>query len=391
MRVIQYIGVILFFFLVSCEKNDVGPQKTRTLMVYLAGDNNLSGAMQKNINDMMATWKKSYNANIVIYFDRSSAAPELFTFQFKGNNVEKQVLKTYEEMDSADPEMLKKVLKDMQDLYPSDSYGLILGSHASGWIPPSMSRGNHLYTERVLTRSFGDDNKHYMDTRDMVKAIPFNRENLEFILFDACLMSSIEVLYDLRDKAKYVIASPAELPFAGFPYTRVMPYFWGKGTDLEKDLVKVCDEFWYYYNNLDDSGRFGTIALIKMEGMDHLFDLTCEILQGKKEYVADIYQKAVYSYPVVEYRKTNMFFDLGEYMKNMTVGKEELYKEYRDFLDNQVVIYKNATNPFHYDTEEVPEEKFSGIATYIPLSIWPTETNAYWGFSWSGVYDVVTE
>ena len=97
MRVIQYIGVILFFFLVSCEKNDAGPQKTRTLMVYLAGDNNLSGAMQKNINDMMATWKKSYNANIVIYFDRSSAAPELFTFQFKGNNVEKQVLKTYEE------------------------------------------------------------------------------------------------------------------------------------------------------------------------------------------------------------------------------------------------------------------------------------------------------
>ncbi len=36
----------------------------------------------------------------------------------------------------------------------------------------------------------------------MAKAIPFNKENLEFILFDACLMSSIEVLYDLRDKAK---------------------------------------------------------------------------------------------------------------------------------------------------------------------------------------------
>ena len=105
MRAIQYIGVILFFFFVSCEKDNVEPQKTRTLMVYLAGDNNLSGAMQKNINDMMATWKKSYNANIVIYFDRSSTAPELFTFQFKGNNVEKQVLKTYEEMDSADPEV----------------------------------------------------------------------------------------------------------------------------------------------------------------------------------------------------------------------------------------------------------------------------------------------
>lgn len=393
MRIIQYIGVILFFFLVSCEKDNVEPQKTRTLMVYLAGDNNLSGHMQKNISSMMSAWKKSYNANIVIYFDAPNAAPELYTFRFKGKEVEKQVLKTYEEMDSADPEVLKKILNEMQDLYPSDSYGLILGSHASGWIPSGgFGRSNRmLYAEPVLTRSFGTDytGPSQMDTRDMAKAIPFNKENLEFILFDACLMSSIEVLYDLRDKAKYVIASPAELPAPGFPYNRVMPYFWEKGTNLEKDLVKVCDEFWDYYNTYNATNRFGTIALIKMDGMEHLFDLTREILQGKKDYVADIYQKAVYCYPMVEYSKYDRFFDLGEYMKYMTEGREGLYKEYRDFLDNQVVIYKNVTNPFYYIS--IPEEKFSGIATYIPLSIWPTETNAYWGFSWSGVYDAVTE
>ena len=153
MRIIQYIGVILFFFLVSCEKNDVEPQKTRTLMVYLAGDNNLSGHMQKNISSMMSAWKKSYNANIVIYFDAPNAAPELYTFRFNGKEVEKQVLKTYEEMDSADPEVLKKILNEMQDLYPSDSYGLILGSHASGWIPSGASgRSNRmLHAEPVLT------------------------------------------------------------------------------------------------------------------------------------------------------------------------------------------------------------------------------------------------
>ena len=395
MRVIQYIGVLLFFFLVSCEKNDVEPQKTRTLMVYLAGDNNLSGHMQKNISSMMSAWKESYNANIVIYFDAPNAAPELYTFRFKGKEVEKQVLKTYEEMDSADPEVLKKILNEMQDLYPSDSYGLILGSHASGWIPSGGSgrSSRMLYAEPVLTRSFGSDytGPNEMDTRDMAKAIPFNNEKLEFILFDACLMSSIEVLYDLRDKAKYVIASPAELPAPGFPYARVMPYFWGKGTNLEKDLVKVCDEFWDYYNTYNAANRFGTIALIKMDEMEHLFDLTREVLQGKKENVATIDKNAVYCYPMVEYSKHDRFFDLGEYMKYMTEGREGLYKEYRDFLDNQVVIYKNVTNPFYYT--EIPEEKFSGIATYIPLGIdkWRDETGAYWGFSWSGVYDMVTE
>ena len=387
MRIIQYIGVILFFFLVSCGKDDVEPQKTRTLMVYLAGDNTLSSAMQKNINDMMVAWKKSYNANIVIYFDGRGSTPELYTFQFKGKEVEKQVLKTYEEMDSADPEVLKEVLNEMQELYPSDSYGLILGSHASGWLPPNLGRSRYLYQEPRLTRSFGDDGGNLMDTRDMAKAIPFNKENLEFILFDACMMSSIEVLYDLRDKAKYVIASPAELPAPGFPYARVMPYFWGKGKDLEKD----CDEFWDYYNTYNATNRFGTIALIKMDEMEHLFDLTREVLQGQKENVATIKQNAVYCYPMVEYTKHDRFFDLGEYMKYMTEDREGLYKEYRDFLDNEVVIYKKATNPFYYT--EIPEEKFSGIATYIPLSIkvWRVETEAYWNFPWSRVYDAVTE
>lgn len=391
MRVIQYIGVLLFFFLVSCEKNDVEPQKTRTLMVYLAGDNNLSSAMQKNINDMMAAWKKSYNANIVIYFDSHIAVPELFTFQFKGKNVEKQLLETYEEMDSADPEVLKKVLNDMRDLYPSDSYGLILASHASGWLPPNIGRSRYLYQEPRLTRSFGDDRGNLMDTRDMAKAIPFNKENLDFILFDACLMSSIEVLYDLREKAKYVIASPAELPVPGFPYEEVMPYFFLKTEQLEDGLKDVCDKFYEYYSDPNTKYPFGTIALIKMDGMERLFELTQEVLQGKKNDLPNsiYYDEYVYSYPKVGYLRYYMFFDLGDYMRYMTKNREGLYETYRYFLDKQVVIHKKAINPFN--GTEIPWEKFSGIATYIPLDIWPEETKAYSSFPWAGVYDAVTE
>ena len=387
-RFIQYISLILCLFLVSCEKGNVKPLPTRTLMVYLAGDNNLSGYMQKNIDAMMSAWKESYNANIVIYFDASNAVPELFTFEVEGKEVVKKLIKEYEEMDSADPETLKMVLNEMKDLYPSDSYGLIIGSHASGWIPSKVvGRSKRMFSpEPVLTRSFGTDYNGVgeMDTRDMVKAIPFTRDNLEFILFDACLMSSVEVLYDLRDKAKYVIASPAELPIPGFPYTRVMPYFWRTGMKLEEDLITVCDEFWDYYNTYGSANRFGTIALIKMEEMDHLFELTNEILRGKKEEAGKMEIDAVYCYPKVEYEKYYMFYDLREYMKCMTVGREELYLEYREFLDKQVVRHKRVTDPFYGGT--IPEDKFSGITTYIPRNAWSTYTTAYWGFDWSRVY-----
>ena len=40
---------------------------------------------------------------------------------------------------------------------------------------------------------------------------------------------------------------------------------------------------------------------------------------------------------------------------------------------------------------EISDDTFSGIATYIPLGVWTTETKAYWNFSWARVYDAVTE
>ena len=126
-----------------------------------------------------------------------------------------------------------------------------------------------------------------------------------------------------------------------------------------------------------------------MDGMEHLFGLTREILKGKKEVVAGYGKNDVWCYPKVEYGKHYMFFDLGEYIKHVTEGKGRLYEEFRDFLDNRIVIHKKATDPFYYT--EIPEKKFSGIATYIPLGIWDTETEAYWHFPWAGVYDAVTE
>ena len=114
---IRYISVLLLFCLVSCEKDDVEPKKTRTLMVYLAGDNDLSSSLQKNINDMLKGWEKGFNGNIVIYYDASGAAPKLLTFvEGKKGVFEKREIKTYEEMNSASSETLRDVIKEMQEL-----------------------------------------------------------------------------------------------------------------------------------------------------------------------------------------------------------------------------------------------------------------------------------
>ncbi|WP_303180540.1 clostripain-related cysteine peptidase [uncultured Butyricimonas sp.] len=380
---IQYILCVAFFFMVSCEKDENEPEKVRTLMVYLAGNNNLSGHLKNNIKDMASAWKKSYNGDIVIFFDGSGSVPQLLTFKVKDGVVEQEVLKTYDELNSASPETLKQVVKDMQALYPSDSYGMIFGSHATGWIPSSLlgRAERSLYQiENPLTRSFATDGASTMDIRDMAAAIP---DGMDFIVFDACLMSSIETLYEFRNKAKYVIASPAETPAPGFPYAKMMPYFWREGDRMESDLEEVCKIFYEYYNTYNSSDRFGTIALINMSELDNLYDLTCQVLEGKAPEAAQMGKEAVYNYPKVEYDKYDRFFDLREYIRYMTVNDAALRAAYEDLL-GKVVLYKAVTDPFYRTT--IPVEKFSGISTYIPRSEWYGETNAYWKFPWAGVY-----
>lgn len=51
----------------------------------------------------------------------------------------------------------------------------------------------------------------------------------EYILFDDCFMSSIEVAYDLRKITRHLIASPCEVMAYGYPYDLVMPYLFTDG------------------------------------------------------------------------------------------------------------------------------------------------------------------
>ena len=54
--------------------------------------------------------------------------------------------------------------------------------------------------------------------RDVLAQLP----KFDYILFDACFMQSIEVAYELRHQADWMIGSPAEIPGPGAPYDSIM-------------------------------------------------------------------------------------------------------------------------------------------------------------------------
>jgi hypothetical protein len=131
-----------------------------------------------------------------------------------------QMIKTYSEFNSANPTNMNRLLREITGMYPSESYGLILWSHGTSWLPAG-----------VQLKFFVADGNRQMNIPDLAEALPVH---FDFILFDACLMGAVEVAYELRNKTDYIIASSTETIDTGFPYELVIPALMSSTPDLRK-------------------------------------------------------------------------------------------------------------------------------------------------------------
>jgi hypothetical protein len=137
-----------------------------------------------------------------------------------------QTLKTYEgNLCSTDGQTMADVLREIVRLYPARNYALALCSHGSGWLFDDLASAS----QSGSRRSFGVDNGYRSSSTSgrrmnipVLASVLSGCPHFDYILFDACFMQSVEVAYELRHTADYIIASPAEIPASGAPYTQML-------------------------------------------------------------------------------------------------------------------------------------------------------------------------
>lgn len=137
---------IRFFFLIysvmifsACHDSDkIEPEYgERTVLIYMAADNNLNKDGETNIKSILKGMEQTAG-RLVIYIDPRYDVPRLLTVK-GGKGCRLDTLETYTEENSASPEVLARVVKEVQKRYPASSYGLVLWSHGLGWVPPEYS------------------------------------------------------------------------------------------------------------------------------------------------------------------------------------------------------------------------------------------------------------
>ncbi|MEG1635421.1 MAG: clostripain-related cysteine peptidase, partial [Rikenellaceae bacterium] len=111
------------FILISCKKNmPETPKVNRSVLVYVAANNNLNLHAASNLSDLISNYSESAmnGGNLIVYYNVKNNNAKLLQIC---NNTEAKVIKEYPTPhNAADPAILKAVIGDFKQLFPADSY-----------------------------------------------------------------------------------------------------------------------------------------------------------------------------------------------------------------------------------------------------------------------------
>lgn len=347
-------SILCAFLLASCEKEEIDhPTETpkRTVLAYMVASN-LGGYLRANITKMMtvASNKELNGGNLVVYYSENKSKSYLFQIkEDKNGTIVTDTIRFYENQSAISPETMHNVIQEVTELFPAESYGFILSSHGTSWLPGNYSS----------LRSFGEENKKYMEITEINEAL--EGFHFDFMLFDACYMSGIECAYELKDKTDYFLGSPTEVLARGFPYENFLPALFKEEADLEM----VAKSFYDYYNN-NSGGPYGTVSLIKSSELDELASVVNEILKDKTE--EDIYALPLSEMQILEYltaSKPHMLYDFDDFIRHL--ANNEQYERFNACMEKAVV--SKYTTPYSYYAALYGAKKiehYSGLSVFVP-------------------------
>lgn len=395
------------------------PESRNVLLLYSAGYNSISSYLKEDIEDLKQGWipESGRNDNILLIYSHFPekgtsysvpSAPAL-TRVWKGldGTVVSDTLVVYpDSTHSATAGQLHDVLDFVKETFPARTYGMIFSSHATGYLPagyysnPTNYRfpedgmmyrpgaGRHVprpvpYREpehdpsMPAVKSIGQDQvgtfnnyqSYEIELGDFAEAIPMD---LEYILFDACLMGGVEVAYELREKCRYVGFSQTEVLAEGFDYKTLARHLIGSDTP---DPQAVCEDYFMQYDIQSGIYRSATISMVDCAQMGPLAETCRSLFEKYREQIRQLVPGTVQRYFRYDY---HWFYDLQDIIAKAGATAEET-AVLNDALD-ACIVYKAGTPEFMGSFKITT---YSGFSMYLPCNGSPELSRYYRTLQWN--------
>jgi hypothetical protein len=218
------------------------------------GANNLEEFGSLNLNQMEKVGSTS-DINIVVQFKRitgydTSNGDWTDTRRYfvdrdtDFTNVNSTLLSERDSLDAGDWRTVQDFVQWGIQTFPADHYALVMWNHGAGWRKVEVS-------QKTVTRgvSYDDTTGNHVDTIDIPKAIDMgNGQKWDILAWDSSLMQMMEVAYEVRNEATYIVGSEESPPGTGYPYDRFLANLASNPNESPLDFAKdIAQQTFDYY------------------------------------------------------------------------------------------------------------------------------------------------
>jgi hypothetical protein len=301
------------------------------VLVYMAGDNNLTEEMAWGLQELKKTSARieadrkararggeaphplEGRISVVAHFDPRGSRSRRYDFVPPSDIVSGDEdasadgnLQAYEAMiytrgnggpRSARNPLASFVAEQVQRLEKAERYFLILSGHGSGAVGDFLNDSDPQTSLSIpeLARILDVA----LDTYANTKADPPGAwRRIDIVGMDSCLMSTAEVCVEIRDYADYLVGSEGWVANAGWPYHRVLEACLDEkgraSSDAERVARRVAENYSSFYRDYEIAGISTDIAVssleeFRKEGPDSLIGLLRELAVSFREAFDTVY------------------------------------------------------------------------------------------------------
>lgn len=357
---LAFISLLMLCFSACQEEDPIMPPEPqtaeKTIFVFMPYSNNLYSFLHANINDMKAAIVRNKgldNTRLIVFIAKDKKQSALIDIRYKKGVCTQDTLEKYSSPTYLTTNGRVELFNKVKKYAPANRYAMIVGCHGMGWIPSSM-----VFNRNTL-RYFGGLEKEYkIDIDDFATSIKAAGMKMQFIMFDDCFMSSMEVAYDLKEVTDYIIASTSEVMAYGMPYQSIYQHL----MSAEPDYNAVCKDFYDFYSN---SGTpYGTIGVTDCRYIDEMATMMKSI---NTTHTFDTNQLNNVQDLDGETFTPTIFFDFGDYVRNLCTNDNSTYEQFNAVLQ-RLVPYKANTNYIFSGDMQIATKvnHFSGITISDP-------------------------
>lgn len=389
---------------VSCSNGDSpdGPDVPvtpvgQTVFMFFPWSNSLLSDFRRTVEDMqtVVAERSMKNERIMVFMATSEREAVLFELKKQNGRCLTDTLRRYSDRPFTSRQWLTSLFSEVMTLAPASRYGMVVGCHGLAWVPVQGQRNaqkrlgsqerideeDNLYKEekidkeglykkeRIDKEGESNDLMHFevqgpvttrfiggtypetqIETTDLADAMADAGFHTEYILFDACYMSSVEVAYELKDVTHYLIASPTEVISYGFPYITMGKHLLGT-----PNYKGIADSFISFYSSY--YLPYGTVAVTDCTQLDALAAIAQQINAAAAE------QLVPNGVQIMDGYSPTLFYDLGHLMSLKNAGTV-LTAAFAEQLD-KTVPYKGHTDQYFTALKDTPVDikHYSGLNT----------------------------